>query len=684
MMKKVFIFLLLVGAICLVMPVNQVYARTQVPYETYTEDAKGRLVVTQHAYVPGASFSHASFRNIREIHVYNDYVFVLDQSDYDNRIVVFDDKHDYVALIDLPDTIYRAEGFYLTEDRLYIADSGLNKEGSLFVYAFDYETYALEELNRFGKPRSPLFGEDTPFIPMKVVVDSRNNLYIVSDGALNGVVQMSESGRFFGFFGANKSDVPSLRAAFQIFFPSRSRRVLPPTPTNLALDREGYVYTVTEGLSGTGLKKFNVASRNFLPEDLNVIQGNIAVTAGKTHNVFTLNSNGTIREYDFEGNMLFSFGGTLVGDQRRGLFQSPISLAVDQRHRILVADNVLNQIQIMERTDFAERVHLAIDRFLENDFEQGIDIWNDILFYNAWFELAYKGIGDAYMSEGNYREAMDAYYKTGDIECYSDAFWELRNNAIDDFIGAFVIIFFSFQFFLWFKYAYNKKGHKILPEAVHDRYQKTKKKTWFKQAFKPFKIIFHPLDAFHDIKRQNDTSMVVATAIYLMVAGAYLIRILVSNYIFVGAIEDQNIFLDLLLLYGGLSIFVVMNFLVCSIREGSGFFREIYIGTAYVILPVILVVIIMSVASVGLTLNEAFIYDYVHSVTYVWSGVLLYFMVKDIYDYEVGETFMNLGITLFSMLVVIFVGFVGYVVVNQSLTFFGEIIREAIYRVQGF
>ncbi len=684
MMKKIIVFLLLVGAMCLVLPVNRAYALTRVPYETYTEDAKGRLVITQHAYVPGASFGHESFRNIREIHVFDMNVYVLDQADYDNRIVVFDENHAYVHTIDLPDDIYRAEGFYLTQDRLYVADSGLNKEGFLFVYAFDHETRIMEELERFGKPRSPLFGEDTPFIPLKVVVDQRNNLYIVSDGALNGVVQMSESGRFFGFFGANKSDVPTLRAAFQVFFPSRSRMVLPPTPTNLALDREGYVYTVTEGLSETGLKKFNVASRNFLPEDLNVIQGNIAVTAGKTHNVFTLNRNGTIREYDFEGNMLFSFGGTLVGDQRRGLFQDPVSLAVDEKHRVLVADNVLNQIQVMERTDFAERVHLAIDRFLESDFERGIEIWNDILFYNAWFELAYKGIGDAHMSAGDYAEAMDAYYKTGDVEGYSDAFWELRNNVIDDFIGAFVIVFFALQFFLWFKYAYNRKGHRVLPESVHDRYGEMKKKAWFKKAFKPFKIITHPLDTFHDIKRRNDTSMTVATFIYLMVAGAYLISVLVSNYIFVGAVEDRNIFLDLLLLYGGLSVFVVMNFLVCSIREGSGFFKEIYIGTAYVILPVILVVTVMSVVSLGLTLNEAFIYDYIHSVTYVWSGVLLYFMVKDIYDYEVGETFMNLGITLFSMLVVIFVGFVGYVVVNQSLTFFGEIIREAIYRVQGF
>jgi hypothetical protein len=683
-MRKALAVILVVMTCLMMVPVRGEASVTRTPYRTYTEDAKGNLILTQDAYVPMESFSHPDFEDIREMRVHDGRIHILDQKKDASAIYVYDTAFALLGTIVLPEDVQRPEGFHVTDGSVYVTDLKDGSEGALHVFDYDPMTFSLTPADVFLKPETPLFGDQTPFLPRKVSVDPRGNVYIISDGALNGVLQMSDTGRFFGFFGANKADTGNIRDRVTQFFSSTRDLVLPPTPTNIAIDPEGFIYTVTQGLKDTGLKKFNVASRNFLPESMSVVQGNVAVAPGNHGNIFTVSIDGVIREYDVEGNLLFSFGGSLIGDTRLGLFSEPVAISILSDNRILVADASAGNIQVFVETAFARDVHRALDAYMESDFDSGILLWEEVLLQNAWFDLAYKGMGHAYMSEGAYRLAMESYRKTDDIEGYSEAFWELRNETIELYVGWFVVVFFLMQALFWVKAWINRKGRTVLPSAWHERMARVKDTVTWKRLAHPFKVIRHPLDTFYDIKRKNDTSVHVATGLYVMMGVVYFVKNGLSNYIFVGDIMDRNIFLDLFLLYGGILVFLVMNYLVCSIREGSGKFSEVYIGFSYVLLPVMLVNVLMTGVSNVLTLNEMFIYGYIHQIATVWSVILGFFMVKDIYDYDVGETIGNIMVTMFSMVVAVFVGFMMYVVFNQSVTFFEELVREAILRVQGF
>lgn len=688
-MKKLLIFSLILY-LSLGFLFLKVDGMTAVPYATYTENAQGELILTQDAYIPVMSISHTDFSAIKELQLFESNIYVLSQSVTAlgqaptlNQLIVFDLDFQHLTTLDLPSIVHKPEGFYVTESKLFIADSGVDDVGYVHIFGYNPVTYTIIFEQSIGKPDTPLFGENTPFIPKKIAVDPRGNLYIISEGALNGVLQMSENGRFFGFFGANKSDSSRFRNVFSTIIPLNRQIVLPPTPTNLAIDQEGFIYTVTEGLAQTGLKKFNVASRNFLPSRLNVIQGNIDVTTGNFNNIYTLSTDGIIREYDIEGNMLFSFGGSQLGDTRLGLFQKPVSIIVTPDNKILVADELAKNIQIFNYTEFASYVHLAIQNYQDVNFEEGIRLWNDVLLYNGWFDLAYKGIGNAHLSQGNYRDAMTAYRRTNDIEGYSNAFWELRNVYIETYVGLLVIAFFGLQALYLLKRSYNQKGHLLLPKSWHEKASQVKQTETFKKIVQPFKIIRHPLDSFYDIKRKNHTSLFVSSIIYMMISVVYFIHLFVTNYIFVGEIEQESVIINLLLIYAGLFIFIIMNYLVCSIREGSGFFKEVYIGVSHALVPLMIITLLMSFISRALTLNEIFIYQYVYQIGFVWTTILIYFLVKDIHYYDVGETFINIGVTIFSMIVLAFVLFMGYVIFNQSFTFFEEVIKEAILRAQG-
>ena len=92
---------------------------------------------------------------------------------------------------------------------MYVADA---KSNSIFILDQDGNL-----IKQFGRPVEPLFGKTNEFLPRKITVDARQNLYIISEGSVNGVVQMNTNGNFIGYFGANTSSM-SLKMILQRLF----------------------------------------------------------------------------------------------------------------------------------------------------------------------------------------------------------------------------------------------------------------------------------------------------------------------------------------------------------------------------------------------------------------------------------------------------------------------------------
>ena len=82
-----------------------------------------------------------------------------------------------------------------------------NGRGNLCSFDNHYQEYT--------KPDSPLYGGDE-FQPRKIVSDSRGNVYILNNGS-KGLMQFSNSGEFFGYFGTNII-APSFRTVLQYTF----------------------------------------------------------------------------------------------------------------------------------------------------------------------------------------------------------------------------------------------------------------------------------------------------------------------------------------------------------------------------------------------------------------------------------------------------------------------------------
>ena len=204
MMKKKLLtaVLALVLVLSCVIPVQ---AASEVPYVTWTMGTEG-VVETQTAYVP-EKLMELGLKNPEDL-FYDDYtgkLFICDTGN--SRILVVNPNGSVQEYAD--ELMDKPTGITVTEDRIYIAEYG-GKE--LLVYTKQFEL-----LNRIGKPTAPIFGANTKFAPRKLVVDSRGELYVVSEGSTSGLMQFNPAGDFLGYFGANTTNT-SLKMILQRTF----------------------------------------------------------------------------------------------------------------------------------------------------------------------------------------------------------------------------------------------------------------------------------------------------------------------------------------------------------------------------------------------------------------------------------------------------------------------------------
>jgi len=184
-------------------------------------------------------------------------------------------------------------------------------------------------------------------MPKKVVVDKRGNLYIVSEGTAEGIIQLSREGDFLGFFGSNTVNLSWLQKFQDIFFTSEQRSQLllriPKPYNNLAIDTKGLIYTTTRAVSGNAIKKHNTIGTNILTKSAKgrmVDEPNfVDITIANDGRIIAVTETGLIYEYDREGNLLFSLGGRAISSERNGYFTVVSGICVDENDNLYVLDS---------------------------------------------------------------------------------------------------------------------------------------------------------------------------------------------------------------------------------------------------------------------------------------------------------------------------------------------------------
>lgn len=673
-MKKFAAWLLL---ILLVLACVQAQAAT--PYRTYTQGSDRNLVETQTAYDPVRTmirFGEETLKMPQDMRMGPDgYLYIADNGN--KRILIIDTEGNFIREIVDKKNMKSPMGVFVDEAlNVYVADE---KARAVLVYDKNGK-FVMEYL----KPTHQLFGEMAPYVPQKVVLDKRGNLYIVSKGNTNGIVQISPvgGGEFLGYYGANASRISLLTHIRRFIFGENSSAVgeiVPISVKNLTIDQKGMVYTVTEAADESALRRLNVAGKSTMTPEW-WIELNSAVAVNSSNSIFTANANGTIMEYTSEGDLLFMFGANdALSEQRIGMFKSVTGLVVTDDYTIYVLDANLNSIQVLKPTEFTDLVHQAFTLFQEGKYAESKAPWTEVLRMNSLFTYASTGLGEALYREDNYQEAMEAFRNGGYRQGYSDAWWEQRSNILHAnmstviYVAAAVIVLWiiikkldrKFGILKPLRFVGGKIGSIKLVREI----------SWSAMMLK------NPYDACYGIKREKRASWLSAI---ILLCAFFVLN--VANKYFAGFLFKMmpdgyfELLNDFLITFGAFLLLTICCYLVCTITDGEARFKDIFISAAYALIPMIIFLPIKLVLTNVLTFNEQFFITLIDVVAIGWTALLIILMLMYQNDYTLKQTFKTIFLTLFCVLVVVALIVVLYMLISQLVDFIVSIYGEVVYR----
>ncbi|MBQ6788200.1 MAG: YIP1 family protein [Lachnospiraceae bacterium] len=652
-------------------------ASADTPYKTYTVDGYGYVLETQSAYNPLAAITkvgETSFVTPVDMAISKEgNLYIADAGAH--VILVSNLEGEQVGIIG-EGILQTPTGVYVAEDgTVYVADKDAKK-----VFVFDKAGNLTAE---YGKPNSPIYGNEMDFKPTKVVANKTGTMYVICEGNMNGIVQLSpvEGGSFLGYFGTNYTSLSPFQMLQRIILTDAQRAQMlsniPSTPTNLHIDETGLIYTVTQGDQDMSLKKLNIAGRNLLDSDPYWADLPAAVTTGNYKNILVADSDGYIYEYNEEGELLFMFGGRDDGRQRIGLCNKVEAIAVDDADRIYLLDSDKKQIHVFEPTEFTNLLHESLYLFSKGQYTASKEPLSKVLQMNSMFDYANQAMGHAYLQEENYEEALRYFRLAKSFDGYSDAFWEVRNIWIRSYMG-YAILGIILLVLAWkgAKYLWVKKyGETEKVDLVHrtDLAAQLRYSLYFMR---------HPMDGCYGVKREGKASWACANILLTAFILISIIEKYFSGFLVKNVREGRyDILTDIgsvLIVFIGLTL---CNYLVVTINEGEGFLKELYCAYAYCLTPFIVIKPFVVIISNVLTFNEVFLITFANIIVWVWVLILLLLALKEINNFNVKETAKALGITAFTVLILSLLVCVIYVLFSQVIDFVVTVVREVVYRI---
>ena len=339
-------------------------------------------------------------------------------------------------------------------------DIFVNKDGSFYiadtnngrVLKLDKD---LNEIFTLYEPDDPNYEKTKGFFPEKVVADSKGRAYVAAKNVNKGFLKYEYDGRFQGFFGANEviynvTDLIWKKISTQA---QKEKMIMfiPVEYSNCYMDREGFIFAVTKTFDPWDLmsdkakpiRRLNAQGKDILVKnwdppvgdlqwgnaagisdpskftDITVLENDVYLAVDE--------SRGRIFAYDNQGRLLFAFGGRGNID---GFFRKPAAIEHIGKD-LFVLDSMNASITVFTPTDYGSLIYKATEQFACGEYDQCAESWQKVLEYNGNYDLAYIGLGKAYLRKNEYKKAMDYFKVKRDRRDYSKAFKYYRKEWVE-------------------------------------------------------------------------------------------------------------------------------------------------------------------------------------------------------------------------------------------------------------
>ncbi len=669
------IILILVLILSSASPASASDASEEIPYESYTYwsgvSSGRKLVYSRPQYeikniLDPVELGVSAFEKLNDVCTDNSgNTYLLDSK---SRIVVLDENYRLAREIGALSqdsgellSFEEAQSVYVhTDGTIYICDT---EDQRVLCCTQDGKLKRIYTL-----PDSPLIPEDFNYRPLRLTVDSRGYLYVLSDGSYYGALLYDPEGKFMGFYGANevKAGISStLKNIWNRIFVNNTKKgasvlALPDVFVDIVIDDKDFVYTATgftDRNQRTGqIKKFspgngsnilNSADVNFTDDDYTYQDGKLfmqdilGVAVDKEGFIYCLDSSfGRVFLYDQNCRMLTAFGGGMGAGTQEGNFKSASSIAL-KGSDVLVGDGMKNTVTVFGLTPYGKEIKELISLTLNGNYSETREEWENVLQQDRNFQPAYRGLARAYLAEGDYQQAMTVARQGYDRETYSLAF-ELSRQA---FIGKYFWILFPAVLLVI-------GGIAVLLLMTMRRKVVLVKNREIRLMFT---TLVHPVNTFEEIKEKNSGSVLICLVLLVLYYVVSVLQELAGGFQF--TIYDPANFNSLWVLarsVGFVLLWVAGNWMVCTLLQGKGRFREILIVTCYSLMPVIIEQVLRLILTNVLLIGEGDILGIMDTIAVLYMLILLTVGLIRIHDYSMSRFLATSLLTLIGMAAIVF------------------------------
>ena len=462
-------------------------ALAETPYNNYTYTEWSTSVPSPEAYVPENTFtgSQLGTTNFKEP---SDFCFGPDGKMYvldsgNNRVVIFDDKMNFVkeythfidpklegsqmgavveggivlnGTVDLGADaakviVENPSGIYVDKDNyLYVCDT----EGGR-VLKIDQEGKIVLE---YRKPTDSTYSSQI-YRPTKITIDNNGNAYIISESVYQGALIYDKNGEYMTFYGCPRMQVTAkviIDRMWKKILSKEARSAMaayvPVEFTSLYIDNDGFIYTCS-AYTETGveqIRKLNYLGNNIYPYTDNFGEEDIVYDAGSKivtnfidicvdEKDFVISLDYTrnrVYVFDQDGTRLMTFG---TSGAQVGTFRAPV--AVDTKDgKIYVLDKTKANLTVFVPSEYGSLILSAVELYNKGLYSEAQKPWQEVLSINANCEMAYRGIGQAMVKIGDYKNAVE-YFRLGyDRINESKAFEDYRAEVLRENFAIVMIV----------------------------------------------------------------------------------------------------------------------------------------------------------------------------------------------------------------------------------------------------
>lgn len=674
MLKKLMaLLLLLVCAFGVGMPVSAAEYTQSTGY-TQMMTINREKEISQDAYLPSGAYLDLGLSDPQDIYIQGRILYIADTGN--GRVLAVNLDTDEVKVIG-SGVLGQPTGVSVDDEgNIYVADSGNAK-----AYRFSSDgTLAFT----FEKPDSPNFGKNTGYKPTKVAHAEAGGVYLVSEGSQAGILHISGTGEFLGFFASNEVATSLFEKFVDLILTEEQKssflKKTPPSFGNIFRGADGLVYTTNKGKE-TLLKRHSISGLNMLAKakELPAIDNPVDLFVTKEGRIFIADEYNVITEITSDGYFLCSFGGSAEGTDRSGLFELISGLAVDNEENVYVLDKEKNAVQIFAPTPFQKNIHQAMTDYQNGMYDDSQAILDEVLKFNNTSFFAHMYSGKNYMQKGEYELAAEHFQIANSKDDYSDAYWEIRNIWLQNNLMYVFAVLIILAFLWWLVGLLRRKTNLLQPIGnLKDRLLENR----FVSDMAKIKYgMLHPIDNAYYIKRGKNGTYLSAFVIYALLFILLVLYQVASGFIFAQDMDDYsivNVFLGFVVVT---FLFLISHFLISSINDGLGGFRDITLVIAYSCSPLIVFVPFIIIFANFATVDEKFFIDFALMVLFIWCICNMIVGLIEIHEYKFSTIVGNILVTLFTMGVAVLAASVGYLLVRQIINFIYELIVEVGLRV---